>query len=265
MFESSKLINEHLKNAAASGEGLSLRQWSILFGMSPTYLNLILKSERLISERALLKVVKGLDLDDISKNNLIEVRNFDWLKLKKINLKTTTDQNKTNKVKYAKEILDDSILFKSWLHFAILDFSTCDNFTEDVQILSQYFNSPPHFVKHAIMDLETSGYLVRDQNGKLSKKNQHMRVPVPRSSKAIRDFHVLMLKKATQTLSQQPKSEEVVNRYVSSFTLAVNDNHLPLAREMLNEAVHKIVEQLGSGNCSNVYQFQIQLLPLMTS
>lgn len=33
-------------------------------------------------------MAKGFDLDEISKNNLNEVRNFDWSKLKNIDLKT---------------------------------------------------------------------------------------------------------------------------------------------------------------------------------
>ena len=264
-FESSKMIKYHLQQWAKFDDGMSIRSWAKLMKLSPTYLSLVLSSKRLVSVGALNKISLALDLDTISKKNLLEARDRDWLKEKSI-LSTSDDSKEPSKssAKYAKEVIDSSVLLKSWIHMALLDFTTCKGFTDDISVLAKYFDVSPTRIQQIITELISSGLLVRDQNQKLVKTHENLRVSVPRSSKAIRAFHLAMMKKAMETLNSHPSNSEVISkRLVNSYTVAVNEEQLPQVFERINAAFLAAVDDLKNGTCTTVYQMQIQILPLI--
>lgn len=266
-FESSGMIRNYLQKWLQVQEGMSIRSWAKLMSLSHTYLSLVLASKRLVSIEALAKICETLDLDFLSKKNIFEARERDWLRLKKVNISEALNLGEvstTNSAKHAEEILDSSLLLKSWIYMALLDFTTCEGFVEDETVLSQYFNIPKGTLRRAIKELEDAGYFKRDGNQKLIKTVENIRVSVPRSNKAIRAFHIAMMKKAIKTLEEQPATKNVISkRLINSYTVAVNEQQLPYVFEKINSAFQSIVDDLRSGSCQTVYQVQFQILPLI--
>lgn len=263
-FESSLLIKDHLLKWSEMKEGLSIRAWAKLMNMSSTYLNLIINSKRLISHKALIKAAKALDLDALSQQNLKNARDRDWLKIKNVNhIKFDKTSISIPSSRNAKEILSSSLLLKSWIPMALLDFTTCIGFTEDLNELARIFDLPKEIIQKLLNELEAEGLLIRDENNRLKKKYQDIRVPTPRSSQTIRAFHLAMMRKAMDTLSKPATSEDVSKRLINSYTVAINEEQFPQAIERINSAFQSIVDDLKVGACTTVYQVQLQIIPLL--
>lgn len=263
-FESALLIKEHIQKWSEAQEGLSIRSWALLMELSSSYLSLILNSKRLVSPEALMKIVKALDLDTLSKQKLYDARDRDWLKVKNVNFNKLIENtiNPSSSIN-AKEILDSSLLLKSWIPMALLDFSTCTGFTQNQKDLARYFGVTSETIGRLLNELEVAGFLVRDEHNQLKKTHQDIRVPTPRSSKSIRAFHIAMMKKAMETLSKPVTPEIVSKRLVNSYTVAVNEDQLPQAFDKMNSAFQSIIDDLKFGPCTTVYQVQFQIIPLL--
>lgn len=129
----------------------------------------------------------------VSKQNLHDARERDWLKVKNINFnKLTENAINPSSSKNAKEILDSSLLLKSWIPMALLDFSTCTGFTQNQKDLARYFGVKSETIGRLLNELEVAGFLVRDEHNQLKKTHQDIRVPAPRSSKSIRAFQSII-------------------------------------------------------------------------
>lgn len=263
-FESSKIIQQQIERWAQLGEGLSIREWAKLIGVSHSYLSLVLNSDRLISPKALAKLALALDLDKQSRKNLTEARERDWMKLKKIKTSSVhlSDSQKQSAA-FADEILDDSVILKSWIHIAFLDFTTCVGFTSDLKESAECFNISISQMQSVVHDLERAG-LLKKIGHQYIKVSENVRVPTPRSTQSIRSFHMAMMKKAIKTLEKVPTAEEVSKRLINSYTVAVNEEQLSSAFEQLNKAFYEVVDQLRAGECTSVYQIQFQVMPLVS-
>ncbi len=222
IFESSLLIQSYIHKWAKFEESIpSLRNWSKLMKLSPTYLSLILKSQRLVSEKALNSIAAALDLDKISIYNLKSARQRDWLKLKGENQKSPTDEINPESKKelsiFADEIIDNGkILLKSWAHMAFLDYTTCHNLPMDIESISKLFNLTPSSVKQIIFDLKQGGFLRQNPDNSYSKTEKNLRVSVPRSNKSIRAFHIAMMKKACETTNPIERMKYALTSIISS-------------------------------------------------
>ncbi len=266
-FESSELLKQHLENYKNFGEGLSLREWAKLCNLSPTYLSQILNSKRLASENALENLAKGIDLDKISLKNLKIARLRDFMRSKGLMHQERPNSVESNMEFNGLEVVVDSAILKSWLHFALLDFATCTDVNWDLDNLSKKFGCSKAILKVALNELIEARLLIKDESGILRKFSNHLRVPVPRSTQAVRDFHMGMILKAYETLKKSPwpTPEDVKNRLLISYTVAISPEKFDTACEILNDSVSRVLKELTSGDSSTVYQFQIQLLPLLKS
>lgn len=246
-------------------DGLTLRQWAQMTGLSAAYLNLVLSSKRLPPKKSLLKLAKSLDLDALAVEVLLKAHSQDWLVQKGISPEKAkpVDNHIDNQINEFQTIIsDDAVLLKSWLHLAILEFSTCQNFTADPASLAKIFNTNISNVKVVLYDLKTSGFLATNSEGQLEKTKLKMRIPTSRSREAVRNFHVESLKKSITHLQTKKDQASFEKRLMTGYTLAVNPKNLEQAKIMIQKSLVEIVSKLTDGSCTEVYQLQIQLFPL---
>jgi len=257
-FESSEVLRKAFLNLK-NNDGLTLRKWAELVGLSSATLNLIINSKRLLPRKHTQNIGSSLGFDDLTQEYLEKAIERDWLRKRGIKPETVSAAN----LDYSEvqEIEGDAILLKSWLHLAILEFSTCKNFREDLDFLSNQFRVSKSEVQMVLNDLETSGYLVRGKNG-LKKRDKKMRIPTKRSRQIIRNFHIQMLDKARHHLMTQHDSAAFQKRLVTGYTVAVNPKQIAKAKLILEKALLEASTQLVKGACTEVYQIQLQLFPL---
>lgn len=259
-YLSSEILQRHFQ-ALKKNDGLSLRGLAKLCKVSPALLSQVLNSKKLASRRLALALSDALDLDALAKSEVLESLARDIMAAKGItNPMTTAKEPLQNRVRDV--IDDDRLLLKSWLHMAVLESTGCDNFTEDAAKLAKRFSVKERQIQLVLEDLIRSGFLVRDENRRLHKSEEKMRIPTNRSRPAVREFHGQMLKKAANELTTRPAAEAFHARLITGYTVAVNPEHLEQAKLILHHALLDIAELLSTGDCERVYQIQAQLFPL---
>lgn len=224
---------------------------------------MILLSRRLAPKKHLGKLSSSLNLDPLAADNLSQAHTRDWLATKGVALPKAAepdlDESENPEIR---EISDgDSILLKSWLNLAILEFSLCKGFREDLKFLAEKFSVTSLEVKQSLVDLESSGFLLR-QEGVLKKQTKKMRIPTKRSREIIRHFHMQMLKRAIHHLEVSKTPTDFERRLVFGYTTSVNPKHLEKAMLKMERSVIDTCALLGQGECTEVYQVQLQMFPL---
>lgn len=153
-------------------------------------------------------------------------------------------------------------IIKKWYYLAILEHLSCDDFVEDPNVIAKKFNITPEEVTEGLLVLENCRAISRNASGKLIKNDAFLRVPVEKSEKEIREFHLQMLDKAKAQLIEKHDNQDHSKRLISGITLSVNENNIEKCKVLLEEAIQEISIKLGDGECRRVYQLNIQLFPL---
>ncbi|MCK6596209.1 MAG: DUF4423 domain-containing protein [Bdellovibrionaceae bacterium] len=261
-YESSQILLRAF-NSLKKNDSFSLRQWSQIVGISPTNLNLILNSKRLLPKKHIIKLAESLSFDLLAQDNLKKAHSRDWCRHKGVtDITQEKSEDSSQDIKIEQVVIDDAILLKSWLHLALLEFSTCKNFSEDVSFLADKFAVSAHEIKSAMHELELAGYLVRDLKGNLSKKNKKMRIPTQKSRSLIRSFHKQNLQKAIDQLNQFHDAASFKARLITGCTVAVNLAQLDQVKLNLERCLIDTSTKLSTGDCTEVYQLQLQFFPL---
>lgn len=266
-FQSSRILQRHFLKMKEA-DGLSLRGWADSVGVSPTYLSLVLNSKRLPNLQMLKQLANGLDVDKLVVSDLKEAYQIDWLKKNKVSLpKTRKPHTKAAALNEDVEVtlMDDTQVLRSWLNLAIAEFTGCDGFTEDPERLSQIFSVHKADVQRSLTCLISSGFLIRDDSGRLKKQFQKVRFPTSSYCRQlIRDFHKQMILKAVKHMETRTDMKAFKSRTITGYTIAVNPDKIEQAQVMIQQALIDISRHLSDGQCTEIYQLQAQLFPLTT-
>lgn len=258
-FESSAILQKAFLKLKAS-DGFSVRKWSGLVGISPATLNLILNSKRLAPKKHLKELADSLDFDAVSLDKLQKAHTRDWILLKgygEANAKSIPASEAPDLNEITE---DDSVLLKSWLHLALLEFVTCDNFREDTAYIAAKFKVAPRAVILALADLEKAEYIIR-KGGHWTKSHQKMRIPTKRSREIIREYHLQTLTKVMEHLRSAKDQDSFERRLITGYTVAVNPAQVAKIKLALEKALIEACSSLSEGECTEVYQLQLQLFP----
>lgn len=263
-FQSAHILQTYFEKLKEE-DGFSLRQWSSIVGLSPTYLSLVLRSKRFPRAEMVVKIGRSLQMDRLALAELEEAHKLDWIKLKKIRLPDRLRKTTTTKLIPSVEVtlMEDAEVLRSWLNLALAEFTLCENFSEDVDALARIFSVRTEDIKQSLYWLLSSGFLLRDENGRLRKKSTKIRFPTsPRSRELIRDFHRQMIKKALAHMERQTDRESFERRLITGYTISVDPSQIGEAQTMIEKSLVEIAERISNGACTQVYQLQVQFFPL---
>lgn len=146
-----------------------------------------------------------------------------------------------------------------WQHFAILSLMDTKNFSSRPDWIAKRLGISTFDAQAAIDRLVKVG-LAHRKNGRLFKSDAPVVTPTDRASQALRISHEQSLMQAIRALQEIP----VPLRDVTSITLAMNPAKLGLAKEMIRDFRRRLANVLESEDCSEVYNLNIQLVPVTT-
>lgn len=259
--KSNLLIADALKRKQKMSPLYSQRAFANDLGVSPAFVTKILGGLRPIPFKRVKSVVKILDLDASEHLNLVKYLISESLKsneakqyLKKINLQ---DENKLEH--YSRKGKSDFKLLSKWYNIVILDLISCSNFVNDSRWIGRKIGISEHEASECLKNLEAEKY-IELKDGKFFKIDKDLLLSTGQTHLQIRNFHREMIKKAYNQLSFD-NQEDVERRLITGFTIAAAPEKVELLKSMILDFMGEASRFLSDGNCTDVYQFNIQLFP----
>ena len=148
-----------------------------------------------------------------------------------------------------------------WYQVALMELITCDKYQSDERLMAQKLKISLTELRASLFTLVNAG-LIEKANGKWKMKVLHQDFPTDTTHEATRQYHRTMTGKALEVLSEEKQSIDISRRRIIGATLAVNPEHLEKAIHEYNEFIYKMTSLLTEGDCSEVYQINLQLFPL---
>ncbi|MGB0453279.1 MAG: TIGR02147 family protein [Bacteriovoracaceae bacterium] len=257
----SEILKKFFERVQSRNSSYSQRALARDLEISPGQMNLIFNGKREITDELYQKIIKTLKLDDLEASELgkslvLNRLNSSFFEsaLKKIDL---------NSLPPFQPLDSDQInLFEKWYFPAVLDLTTCSNYTDDAEWIAKTLSISITQVLEAF-DLILKLDLAENVDGKIQKKITNIRFPTGSKVQVLTNYHIQNLQK-TISLLESAKEDQYSRRHVVGTTLACNPDKIEKAKQMINSALYEITNELSSPreNCLEVYQLNIQLVPV---
>ena len=230
----------------------SLRSFARFLQLSSGSLSEIMSRKRKLTTTQATKIVERLKLDPETGKSFIAL-----VKAAKTDREMATAAPSKDGPRY-KQIDDDAFhIISDWYHFAILSLMSTKSFRSDVTWISRRLGISITEVRIAVERLLRLGYIAVDDDGwRLAEAHLATSTDIP--SAAIRRSHVQSLQQVIDYIDIiDPK-----DRDVSSITVAVNKEKLPVAKELIRNFRRLLADFLEAGPRDEVYNLNIQLMPV---
>lgn len=152
-------------------------------------------------------------------------------------------------------------LLSHWANIALMDLVTCSNFDPNPEVIAKRLRLTKTEAINAF-NLLVRMEFIKQENGKWIKTSNKIKFPTRRSLPIVRDLHSQLIKLALKKLQVETTDKDFQNRLINGFIFAGNPEKFAAARSKLNEALFEVAEILSEGECSEVYQLNVQFLPI---
>ncbi|HUP57729.1 MAG TPA: DUF4423 domain-containing protein, partial [Bdellovibrionota bacterium] len=140
----------------------------------------------------------------------------------------------------------------------ILSLLETRDFEENPAWIAERLGINPVEASAALERLERLGLVARAQSGKLLSTEKNVATTNDVASAALRRSHRQSLEQAIEKLEEI----DVEDRDITSITMAIDPAALPLAKKMIREFRRKLCATLETGKRSEVYNLNVQLVPV---
>jgi transcriptional regulator with XRE-family HTH domain len=227
----------------------SLRAFANSLGISSGRLSELLSGKRAISARLALKLADQLELSPISRQRFLlaaQIRGdavFPDPTLEEANFVLLRD--------------DTFQVIAGWQHYAILSLLKSRGFSSDPRWIARRLGISTLEARAALDRLRRLG-LVETKGSRLLRTDKQLTTSDGLPSAALRHSHRQNLEQAIQALDDVP----VEMRSVSSITMAIDPKKIAAANKRIRSFRRAMGEFLESGVQTEVYNLNIQLVPV---
>lgn len=155
--------------------------------------------------------------------------------------------------------IDHYRIIADWYHVAILELTFNEDFESSPRWIAKELGISAAEASLAINRLLEFGLLKKDSQGRLRKTDARLTTADKHlSTPALRKNQKQFLEKAIHSLENDP----IESRNISSMTMSIDPDQLPLARQMIREFNQSLGKLLESGKRKRVYNLEIALYPI---
>ncbi len=241
----------------------SLRSWANQLGFGEaTPISQILKRKRSIPSHYVQAFSNYLKLNEKESEYFLSIVEFTNAK---------HDDVRNIWLQKAQKLFSEANLQRKWVDAEEFEF-----FYDNLKILMlelvelRDFRLDPAWIKAKLIlpideeriiaiyeDLFEKGFLEKDQDGKISKSEQHLSSIHDVSSVWIKKFHEIALKNAMNAVYQQ----EIHEREFGSYILPIKMSELPNIKKKIRDFSQELISTYDTTNnqADSVYQFNINL------
>jgi transcriptional regulator with XRE-family HTH domain len=148
-------------------------------------------------------------------------------------------------------------LISSWLPYALLNVHNVKNHSASPEWLSKHFGVPIKEVELTLKALLDIG-LIKIESQKIFRTSSDLMTSQDISSKGIRSYHRLILKKAEASLA----SVSVEHREFTAITLSLSKNDLTEVKNYIRKFRHQLAKRFSNSSADAIYVMSLQLFPL---
>ncbi|MAE58475.1 MAG: hypothetical protein CME69_06315 [Halobacteriovorax sp.] len=237
----------------------SLRAFARDLEMSPSRLSEVMNGKGSLSYSSALKVGKNLNLTEK------EMKIFTAL----VNLKNSSSKKSKNDAhKYLKNICDKNThslsqdtfsLISEWYYFAILSVLELDECNGQSHWIAKRLNLNIRTTEDALSKLLTLSMVEKTEAGwRLPEEKVSFQTTNEIQSISLRKSHKQSLYQAINSI----ENHSIEHRDITSITMAIDKNKIPQAKKLIREFRSSLCEFMESGSKNEVYNLNIQLVPL---
>jgi uncharacterized protein (TIGR02147 family) len=253
-FESSKVLRFFFEQKKKSQPNYSLRALSRDLGMSQSYVSEVFSGKKIPSADKISNLVRALGMDAIGKKHY-EESFFNDLFPNSEAKPPTTSWKATGSA--------DGSLLRKWYYLVILDFVDCKGFRSDPDWIARRLGIKTSQATEAIEWLAQNKYL-HLKNGQLLRTQKKIFFSTAKSLPDFRAYHKQMIELAALELSQKKDRASFERRLISGISFTCNPRKLEQAKKKLLSAIYAVADDLMEGECTEVYQINLQLFPHTT-
>lgn len=262
-----KILKPYFEQKKAHRPNYSLRALARDLEMSPAFVSQIFSCQRSLSLAAAENFVRVLkvqrsDATVLRKSVVLYSKeNKDLGKI--LNEYLSRDPLIGSFRKYQRKNFQSLQFLTNWHQLALMELLTCEGYQTDEPLMARKLKISLSELRSSLSILVKAG-LIEKINNRWIKKTKHQDFATDTSHEAVRQYHRTMTNKAIDLLSDpgSTQKEEVRRRRMTGATLAVNPEKLNKALEEIDKFLFKMTSLLGDGDCSDVYQINLQLFPL---
>lgn len=218
-------------------------------GVSQAFISLVLNGKRKISSKMALQFSQALKMSNSETERFLKTVSFGLAGAQNLQAENALQLQ-----------VDRFKVISDWYHLAILDITALKQFKPEPSWIAKKLGITQLQVKDAVERLTRLG-LLEIRAGKWTKAQRMLAVPTEYSDEAVRSFHRQMIEKASKTLDETDQTSFEA-RQISGTTMTVNMKRLPEAKRMMVEFQRKLTAFLTEGDCTELYQFNLQLFSL---
>jgi len=241
------ILTKHFMDAKSRNKDYSMRAFSKKLNIPPSAISEILRGKRRVSKKLAIKIAERLNLspdlfDEISKK-------FNLAQISVTNLPSNRPQMIID--------LDYYHMVSDWSYFGVLSLIETTDFKEDFEWISKRLNLTTHKVKTILKKLEETGFLIRDESGKLKPFDKNINTSDDVKNLSIKKRHEQNMDDAKAHLYDTP----VDKREFGCLTMAMDSSKINEVKEMIRDFQNKLSTYLEEGTKNEVYELSIQLFP----
>lgn len=238
------LLMEKLAEKQARNTSYSLRAFARDLGIGATTLSDVLADKRSLSKTNLQKVMEKLLVSPLEQAKLWENYKVNMNRAHLPDERTLLDE-------------DTFRLIADWHYLAILNLAKIKDCQSDPGWIAERLGMKMEEIEESLERLYRLG-LVKKTRNRLHRTSRPLTTSSDIPSAAIRKHHTQNLRLAEDSMNRDP----VGTREISSVTMPVNLEKLPLVKELLLKTRKKIAALLEDEHASEVYTLSFQLFPL---
>lgn len=255
-------LKDWLASKKASQSGFSLRQWARQTGLAVSYLSMVLKGSRNLTQQATQKILPHLHLNSPEKSYfqaLVTLGSSDSQKQRVEALKKMKRYQA-----YRRQNPKETEVYQyltHWYYVAIREMTALADFKADPEWIQAHLRYPVDLasIKKAIEFLKANQFIqIRDdQSATPPEKNLDCLGGVFRV--ALTEFHHELLDLAKKSITDVPSAE----RSLLGHTFALDSQQLEKAKRILETALQEIKDLEANSKCKDtIYQIELALFPI---
>lgn len=236
-------LRAELESRKRKNPRYSLRAFARALGMSQSLLSNILNGKRALTAKQALKIANALSFDALETEKFLGV----------------TFAKKTQNHFPEADIPFDL----HWSEVAIMDMIALKDFRADAAWIAEKLNVTQNRAFHSLKRLEKLG-LIRRTDGTVQKTSAKLCFTSPKVQKFVRQYHREMAEKALTAMERTDDRSFTAHEFRGA-TLSVDPSRLPQAKELIKTFLEQLSGLLADGDCTDLYQINIQLFSLLHS